>query len=218
MERSSIGIMAEPAVTLTDYGLFLECAAFALLLSRLPLNPLSPWFVLFFGSLGLAALFGGTVHGFFPGESSIGYKILWPGALIGLGLTALAGWGIAARMLFSSQMARRISGGTAFLFLIYTGVVLFVKQTFFVAVLHYLPAALFFLAAWVVLYRRSRSRSALLGAVGMALTFVAAGVQVGKVALHPVYFDHNTFYHVIQAVALFMIYRAARRIALEKEA
>jgi hypothetical protein len=206
--------MTEPAVTLTDYGLFLECVLFAFLLFRFSTHSLKRWFILFFMSLGLAALFGGTVHGFFLDESTAGYKILWPGSLISLGLAALAGWGMAARMLFSSQIAQGISLGAAFLFFIYTGVVLFVTQKFFVAVVHYLPPALFFFIAWIMRYRQSRSRAFLIGAIGMGLTFVAAAIQIAEVALHPGYFDHNAFYHCIQAIALFMIYLAARRITL----
>jgi hypothetical protein len=42
------------------------------------------------------------------------------------------------------------------------------------------------------------------------LTFVAAGVQQAGVALGSIHFNHNALYHVIQAVALFMIFWSAR--------
>jgi hypothetical protein len=41
------------------------------------------------------------------------------------------------------------------------------------------------------------------------LTFVAAAVQYTRVDPHPVYVNHNALYHVIQAVALLLIYRGA---------
>ena len=44
----------------------------------------------------------------------------------------------------------------------------------------------------------------------MVLTLVAAVVQQRKISLHPVYFNHNAFYHAIQAVALVLIYVGAR--------
>ncbi|MGH7254227.1 MAG: DUF6962 family protein, partial [Nitrospirales bacterium] len=40
----------------------------------------------------------------------------------------------------------------------------------------------------------------------------AAAVQVGQVALHPLYFDLNALYHLIQAVAFFLIYWGARHL------
>ena len=63
--------MTEPDVALTDYALFVECAAFAWLIARRPtdLMTLRRWTVLFFVFTALAALFGGTVHGFYAGES-----------------------------------------------------------------------------------------------------------------------------------------------------
>jgi hypothetical protein len=39
----------------------------------------------------------------------------------------------------------------------------------------------------------------------------AAGQQAG-VALHPVHFDHNAVYHVVQAVALYLLYRTASEV------
>ncbi len=41
---------------------------------------------------------------------------------------------------------------------------------------------------------------------------VAAGVQQLGIALHPVYFDHNALYHLIQAVAVLMLFLSARGI------
>jgi hypothetical protein len=209
-------LITEPDVTFTDYAVALECAVFAGLILKSGLRScLGAWFVFFFGSLSLGALLGGTVHGFFLDESTVGYKILWPATLIALGLTALAAWGIAARMLFSTRTARRISLGATLLFLLYCGVILFVKQDFFIAILHYLPPAIFLLMAWFILYRRTQSKRVCIGVLGLGLTFVTAGVQQAQVMLHPVYFNHNAFCHLIQAIALFMIFMSARWLTSE---
>lgn len=37
-------------------------------------------------------------------------------------------------------------------------------------------------------------------------------MQQAGVTVHPVYLDHNALYHVIQGIALWMIYRAAKWI------
>jgi hypothetical protein len=62
-------------------------------------------------------------------------------------------------------------------------------------------------------YRRRQSAALGWGIVGLVLTFLGAAVQQLKLAVHPVYFDHNALYHLIQFVALWMIYRAAAWIS-----
>ncbi len=205
-------MITEPDVTLTDYGLAIECAVFTYLLCRRRdlQHPLRFWFMLFFGSAGVSAITGGTTHGFFLDEAKQGYAILWPITLTAIGLGALAGWAIGAKLLFSRGIARVISIVAAMEFAAYCFAVLFVNQTFMVAVINYLPAAVFLTVALGIVYARYRERELLIGLSGLALIFVAAGVQHGGIALHPVYFNHNALYHVIQAVALFMIFRGAR--------
>src|SRR5262249_45744454 len=47
---------------------------------------------------------------------------------------------------------------------------------------------------------------------GVAVSLVAAGVQVGHIALHP-QFNHNDLYHVVQIVAMLMFYAGASRFS-----
>ncbi len=205
-------MITEPDVTITDYGLALECALFTYLLcrgrNRRP--PLRTWFALFFCSVGAAALTGGTVHGFFLDERTLGSRILWPVTLLAIGLAALAAWGIGARIQFSGTVARWFSIAAAAEFAVYGVLVLFVTQEFRIAILNYLPAAFFLLGAFFLAYRRTRARSVLVGLLGLALTFVASAVQQSGLGLHPIYFNHNALYHLIQAAALFMIFQGAR--------
>src|SRR5689334_2512467 len=100
-------MITEPAVTLTDYGLAIECALFTYLLSSRGdrHQRLRPWFVLFFASASVAALTGGTAHGFFPNVETTGYAVLWPATFLALGVTALAAWAIGARIQFSGAVA-----------------------------------------------------------------------------------------------------------------
>ncbi len=204
--------MTEPDVTLTDYALAIECAALAYLVYRQggQQQSLRNWFALFFGSIGLAALTGGTVHGFFLDEESIGYRILWPATLIASGLAALSTWAVAACIQFSKVIARWISFVAAAEFAGYSVLVLLITQEFWLAVANYLPPTIFLLVVFARQYLLGRESQLLLGTVGLLLTFVAAGVQQGQVALHPLYFNHNALYHLIQAVALLLIFWAAR--------
>lgn len=212
-------MIAEPDVALTDYGLAVECGLFAWVISRQGHRSLlAGWFTFFFVSLSLGAVFGGTVHGFFGEESSLGYKILWPATLVSIGMMALAVWGIAATTAFSMKVARRVQRMGALLFALYVGGVFFLRQPYWIAIVDYLPPAFFLLSVWTRVYFRTRTKPVLWGVVGLALTVVAAGVQIGQVAVHPVYFNHNALYHLIQAVALYLMFLAARWFASEWKA
>lgn len=198
--------MKEPDVTLTDYALALECAVFCVLLIRGGpwTQSLRRWWTFFFASAGTAALIGGTVHGFLPGNAA-----LWTATLLTLGAASLAAWMIGAQLLNLPGVRR----AAVVLLVIYAGVVLFVRQEFLVAIAMYLPATVFLLVAMVQVHRATREREVAIGIWGLALTFVAAAVQQLKVGVHPVYFNHNALYHLIQFVALWLLFIAARRLS-----
>src|SRR5262245_16087565 len=204
--------MTEPDVTLTDYGLALECILFAALIYCYgdPKTSLRPRFVLFFASIGLAALAGGTVHGFFPDPATSGYRILWTATLIAAGLAAFATWALAARLWLSEKTERRLVTLVLIQFLAYGVTVLFFSQEFWIVLANYLPPTLFLLIVFYELQRHMRIHELRSGTIGLVLTFVAAAVQHGRIAVHPVYFNHNSLYHVIQPIALFLIFRSAR--------
>lgn len=197
-------MMLEPDVTLTDYFLSLICAVFAWWSWRRRADACR-WYVVFFISLSLASLLGGTVHGFVPaGPWS---EWLWCGVLLSLGGTAVAMWGITTDLGCSPAVARVVMGVVALLAVVYVSVVVSGMREFWITIVAYLPAAIGMLVVYV--RHRRRAGSWWWGISGVVLTFVAAGVQVGQVALHPVWFNHNALYHLIQAIALFGIARAA---------
>jgi uncharacterized protein DUF6962 len=204
--------MTEPDVTLTDYALCAECAAFAWLIARRPasLTELRRWTVLFFVCTALAALFGGTVHGFYAGESGGTGRVLWKISMLAIGATALAGWAIGAHLLFGDRSSHFIVTIAAPLTALYAAVIVFVTDEFWVAVAGYLPAAAFLLAGFVRAAARGRTSWARLGAWGLVLSFGAAAIQQLRIALHPVYFNHNALYHLVQAVALALLFMASR--------
>ena len=164
----------------------------------------------FFVSIALASALGGTVHGFYEDPASSGQRILWPLTLLAIGLTALSGINIGALIHFEASVVRAISRIAAVVFFVYCVVALFIAPTFLVAIIDYLPAALFL--GWVFLqaYRRTQRPAFVLGFSGICVTLVAAGVQQARLGLHPRYFNHNAVYHVLQAIGLFMLFITAR--------
>jgi hypothetical protein len=208
--------MKEIDVALTDYLIAVEAAVFAWVIfhtSGISTSLRTP-FVWFFAATAAAALAGGTVHGFFESPRSFASVALWRSTLLALGVVAFATWAIGARLMLSAETARYVEIAAALLAVAYAIVVLVVDDRFGVAIAHYLPPTLFllFAFAWVASQRPDNRLSMLTGVAGLVLTFIAAFVQQRSVALHPAYFNHNATYHAMQAVALFLIFWAARSV------
>ncbi|HSA82702.1 MAG TPA: hypothetical protein VLE23_17930 [Geminicoccaceae bacterium] len=207
--------MTEPDVSLTDYALAAECALFACLLCfrHRPASRVRLWFALLFASLGLASLFGGTVHGFFLDQASVGHRVLWPAAMLAIGGATFAAWLAGAAVLLSRRAIRIVGMAALAQFVVYGGFVLAGAHDFTVAVMNYLPASIFLLAVFAVSYARGQAGWVLIGLVGIVSTFIAAGVQQAGLAVHPVYFNHNALYHLIQGLALFLIFGSIPAVA-----
>jgi len=208
--------LTRPAVSLTDYALAIECIVFTVLLARLSASDtaLRRRFVVFFASVAAASFLGGTMHGFFEYSTSPFRTVLWTATLLAILVTSFATWSIAAILQLTesaSQWVRRFALAQILVLIV---VVLFVSQQFVVAIVAYLPATVFLLIGFWRAYIYIREPALKTGIAGIGLTFVGAAVQQLKLAPDPVNFDHNAFYHVIQFVALWMIYRAARWISI----
>jgi len=201
-------MLHEPATTLTDYLLMVECAAFAALLARRG-SPgfLRAAFVVLFASVSVASLTGGTVHGFFPDVTSAGSRLLWPSTLLAIGVTAAAMLAIAAYLALGKTRGRQAAWLAGASWTAYVLVVLLVSREFYVAIAAYLPAMLLFMAALTGRWLRRRTPGISAGLAGMLLALVGAAGQQAHIGLHPLYFDHNAVYHVVQAVALYLLYR-----------
>ena len=200
--------MLEPDVTITDYILAAQCLCFALFIYKKSENIPR---LLLFGSLASAALLGGTVHGFLPDTSSPTYAILWRLALISLGGMTLAGWYIGSGFLKSKQAAGWIKKAALAQFFLFGAIILFHSQQFLLAALNYLPAAIFLFAVFLRDYFKTKEKAFLWGVIGILLTFLGSFIQITKISLHPVYFNHNALYHVIQFVAICLLFVTAQR-------
>ena len=206
--------LTRPGVSLTDFALAIECATFTLLLGRRPAADflLRKWFMVFFGSIAAASLLGGITHGFFEYSTSPIRGFLWTGTLLSILVTSFATWSIAAILHLDPRSSRWVQNFALAQILGLTVVVLFISRTFLIAIVAYLPATIFFFIALYLAFRRWRNSALAWGVTGLGLTFAGAAVQQLRIAVHPVYLDHNTFYHVIQFVAFWMIYHCARWI------
>jgi hypothetical protein len=211
--------MTEPDVALTDYAVALECILLIIILPHggVSAQGLRFWFRVFLGSIGAASICGGTVHGFFLDERSVGYAILWPATLLAMGVTALAMWAIAANLLFPQWVVRWVLVAGGIQYALYSVVVLFLIQEFWVAMVNNLPAILFLMLALETTYHREKRWRLLLAAAGPALVLIAAVLQYLRVGVDPVYFDYNALYHVLQGVAIFLFFQGVRWLLRAEE-
>jgi hypothetical protein len=84
-----------------------------------------------------------------------------------------------------------------------------VTDRFWFAIVNYLPSTLFLIVAFFLRYQTNAAPPLAQGLAGLLLTLVAAGAQQARIAVDPTYFNHNALYHLLQAFALFLIFRAA---------
>lgn len=207
--------MHDAAVALTDYALAVENAVLALLLWRarrkgaLSQSASVSWLVLFFAAIALSSALGATFHGFIADEKTFLGRVMWRAVMITIGVVALTGANAAGAM-WSEKMKRLVWIIAALAFVAYCLIVIFVSQDFRNAILIYLPAAVFLLVSFISKYVRSGNGRALVGAVGLVLTFVAAAVQQSGLSIAALHLDHNALYHIVQAVALVLVYIGAR--------
>lgn len=206
--------MTEPDVVLTDYALAGECAVLATLLVRHAApSALRGWFLVYFAALGVAAAAGGTVHGFYLDPGSAGARVLWPVTLLVVGLAAWASWAIGARLVAPERSARLVTALAGALWGGYAAMILTGARAFAIAVIHYVPAALFLLLAFAWRGRDPGGRAGRLGAWGVGVSLLAAGIQQAGIGLHPTWLSPNALAHVVQGVALLLLFAAARALA-----
>jgi hypothetical protein len=206
--------MSEPDVTLTDFGVALEAALFVMLIWRAGSRDLElrRWFMLLFASVSAASLFGGTVHGFFPDRQAPGQATLWTATLLSMGLTALSMWAVGALLLLSPRLTRWVMIAAVAQFVVFAAVVLVGFQPFWVGIVDNLPALIFLFVALGVTARRQQTWQLWLATAGPALVVLAAAIQQLKIGVHPEYFNHNALYHVLQAIAIYLLFLGAWRL------
>ncbi len=136
--------------------------------------------------------------------------MLWPGTLLAIGITAATAWTLAGLLLSGSNKLKGWIIFSVFLFLVYAGIVLFYSQSFIVVILNYIPAMSALLAVCVWRYRKIHNKLFLLIIYGILISFAAAFIQQLGISIHPIYFNHNSTYHLLQALGLLVLFRGAK--------
>lgn len=203
-------------VVLTDYLIALICLYFGGRMASLQAmhHDLRKLFVGLFFATAVAGATGGTYHGYFEINPSVWTSVLWKATLLAIGCAAFYLWHIGFYFALPQSTRRWTSFFLQMGILGYAFYVAYVSQSFAVAIVAYLPAVVLFLITVTVRYCKTRDTRFLIAMTGMLLTIGAAVVQTHKIAIHPVYFNHNAFYHAIQALGLYFLYRFASRVVV----
>lgn len=210
------GAPQEPATFLTDYLLAALGVVLAVLLhSADRRHGARRLWAAALASIAAGAALGGSSHAL-GGAEDVDW--LWNATMISIGAAAcLLGLAAARAFVASPRVRRGVTGLVGLVFLVY---VWWVRghPDFQWAVLDYGATLAALLAAACALWWRRREPSApwLVGAV--LVSFAAAAIQQLELAPHP-RFNHNDLYHVVQAVGLWLFYRAGRVLpdAVERE-
>lgn len=162
--------------------------------------------------LASAALWGAIFHAIFPTGTATRFGLLvWIPVALSIVVAASAMVYLGLRILIPPlppDVRRLIIAAYAAAF---AAVALLGHESFTSIVYFYLPALSFFLIAAARRAIQSRDAGWILITTGLVLSAAAAILQQAKVAIHPIHFDHNAVYHVVQAIAVLVLYLGWRR-------
>jgi hypothetical protein len=185
--------ISEPMTTLTDYALAVVAAWLGFKLIRT-----SRFWALAFLALALAALLGGTWHGFVQSD------LLWKATVLSVGVASF-GMVVGSAFATTSSATRSfLIGFAAVKLLVYT--LWMIGHDEFIWVVADTASAL----AIVGLLHLWKFNGWMLA--GVAASVFAGAVQASGLSLHA-HFNHNDLYHVIQIAAMVAFYRG---LVLEK--
>ena len=206
--------IAEPMTTLTDYLITVFAAIFALNLVRgtgRPRRPVHWLWCLAFCFIGLAALLGGTSHGFVGYLDDLSLRMIWKGTVYSVGLSmlfAVAGSIEASRLKEQPAKLLHVLNGLAFSAY---AIWMTTNSAFIYVIAYYVPAMTSVALIQLWAYYRSKLPTAPWFVSGVLVTLLGAIIQQSGFSIHR-HFNHNDIYHVVQIAGLYLLYRGARLI------
>lgn len=203
--------LSEPMTLATDYVLGLLSFYFAWRMTAQGTERARRHWIGAFAACGVAALFGGTHHGFLPYLGSGAATVIWKVTLFAIGWAAFEAGMATVRTHLRASLQRPLTMLLAVQLAVY-GVGVAGTDEFLIAIIDYSVIFCFVLVVHLRAWIRKQDRAAAWIAAGVVTSFAGAGVQAAGLAPHP-HFNHNDLYHVIQMAGTWMLYRGASRTA-----
>jgi hypothetical protein len=200
----------EASIALTDLILFLESGIFAVLLARRVGN--APLFqklsIGVFLFLAASSLTGAVFHAFFPLKvGTSGGLSMWIVAIGSIGFLASTLWALIVLMLLGQKGVRMILPLVGLFLGAYFYTITFVDYQYLTVIFFYAPPVVLLGVLSAHRFIKSGERGWGLLGIGVGLSILAALIQVLRISIDPTYLSFNTLYHLVQAIALFFLYR-----------
>ena len=196
---------------LTDYllGVWTLYLAFKLIREGIGISQRSIllWGLSFFAT-GIAAIIGGTSHGFALYFGTVTREVIWTATLYSIGFTSLFLLSAVIIATIKNPLRNWLIAFTVVKFILFA-VWIFSHPEFKYVIYDYVPAMIAVLILQVYVKYSRGDRSATWIIAGILVSFGAAAVQQSGYMLHE-HFNHNDLYHVIQMGAVFLLYKGGR--------
>ncbi|MSU55928.1 MAG: hypothetical protein EXS51_01270 [Candidatus Taylorbacteria bacterium] len=205
-------------VAITDILLFIETILFSYFLYRSQSTQiiLRRLLVLMSFSLGMSSLTGALFHAFFPAKATTaeGFAV-WMFVVTSIGITACFVWCINALILKGVKFFKTILPFVVLYMVAFIYVIFFINYQFKTIILFYAPPMIVLALVSLVKFLRDHNLAWIGVFTGVILSFVAATIQYLQIGIHPVYFNFNAVYHVIQGISLAIIFLSFRSVLRE---
>ncbi|HVR38736.1 MAG TPA: hypothetical protein VMU84_06545 [Thermoanaerobaculia bacterium] len=205
----AVGLKAglEPMTALTDailaaWTLLLAIALFRHANGRKPVV-LWAWA---FVALTVSSLDGVAYHGYRMRFGFTVIVLLWKIVPVATGIATLC-LGAAAAIAWLAPRARRVAITLLVLEFVACLIAAALSNDFLVVVIDYAPVMIAILIGSIAHWSE---RAARFIAAGVVVSFIAAGVQISSLQIGR--FDHNDIFHVIQMIAMYLLYRGGAQL------
>ena len=158
-----------------------------------------------FAATGIAALIGGTSHGFALYFGDVTKTVIWASTLYAIGFTSFFLLSAVIIATIKNPIRKWLIAAVGVKFILFA-VWIFSHLEFKYVIYDYVPAMVGVLILQVYGKYSRGDRSAVWIISGILVSFGAAGIQQSGFTLHE-HFNHNDLYHVIQIGAVFLIYK-----------
>lgn len=202
-------------VAITDLLLFAESVIFVyfLLQKQSTQTLLRHLLILLFLALGASSLLGALFHAFFPAKATTtGGFIFWMLVAASIGITASTVWCINGLIFKGQKFFKMILPFIVLYFITFMYIVYFIDYQFKTIILFYAPPMIVLALISLVNFIRDHNFAWFGVFIGVILSFVAAATQYFQISIHPLYFNFNSLYHVIQGISLAVIFLSFRSL------
>ncbi len=205
----------EFSVAITDFILFIGSCLFAYFLYTQKTTQvlLHRLFILLFLSLSASSLLGAIFHAFFPEKTSTtsGF-VIWILTALSIGITASVVWCING-IIFKGNKSLKIVLPFVILYLLaFIYALLNVDYHFKTIIFFYIPPMAIFALISLVQFLKNHILAWFYLFIGIMISFIAAIIQYLQISLNPIYFNFNSFYHLVQGIALVVIFLSFRSL------